>query len=244
MESKVKIECIGCHIQFRDISYIKMIKKTKWYFSCFYSNVILCPECKVIYDHYPHHDSFYLVSKIEKAREVINKKKKVIKFLQPFPNINILMEMAIYENKLRLSEKIQKKYQELNQVYDNYQDIIDGKIILDNPSEAYLDWIDYTKMFQLQMIKERGFQYPEIVLNIYQRASIIFPDNKVFQDLIYVKYNRTGECQVKIGDIVPDVKLWKSTESIGTIRNFITLTHLKDLISNSQPTLLVAGSYT
>ena len=116
------------------------------------------------------------------------------------------------ENELRLSQAVQKRFEEAER------------------SESKTDWIEVATQVQLEVLKE--FNVAESALHAVYRCAA----NKHGLSL-YVKYNRAREGSLKVGAPAPDVSL-VSLKNDGTT----CVQSLLDIQEVDRPLIIVAGS--
>ncbi len=129
-----------------------------------------------------------------------------------------LEEMAIQEEKIRMS----KEYQD---ACSKVKDIPDG-------------WLTVTANVQKQIAKDFGFDDDinnDIAVNDLRRAHETYPNNAIFQNSIYVRNNKANIGNLKVDDIIPNITLH-------TIDNEKIL--LNDIINDNKINVFFGASHT
>ena len=140
-----------------------------------------------------------------------------------YPNEKLLEEMRIEEDKIRQSKEYIDKC-------DKVSDVPNG-------------WLTVTDEMQHELC--RSFGFVDQISNDYacerlRTAHILFPNNEVFKQSLYVKNNKANEGTLKQGDSVPNVEIYGLNKTKTDLVNIITDTDL----SESKPTIIFAGSHT
>ena len=99
-------------------------------------------------------------------------------------------------------------------------------------------WLDVTDKMQKELVKSFGFDDPisnDIACYELRTAHIKYPNNPVFKESIFVKYNKANEGKLKVNDLAPNVKLH-------TLDN--KEIELSMLLESKLPTVIFSGSHT
>ncbi len=99
-------------------------------------------------------------------------------------------------------------------------------------------WLTVTSDIQKSIINKHGFTddiSADIALNMMRSAVHLYPNNPIFQNVLYVKHNLAKKGTLKIGDNI-------SNYDIIDINN---QSHsLYDLVAIEKPSILLMGSHT
>jgi hypothetical protein len=144
--------------------------------------------------------------------------------LRQLKQLEILKLVVQREEQLRLSDEYQQQFKE-----------IEGRLDI--------DWIDIVEQdIQVRVIKEfMGEFLPDCILKealfTLRSASTIYPEEPIFQNVHYVKFNRARLGSFRKGDSLKDVSpLWITPQHSTTL--------FDKLSTNSKPTILFASSLT
>jgi hypothetical protein len=128
------------------------------------------------------------------------------------PAKDAVKAMLRRENELRLSDSVQKALEKESAGEHVYEAL------------------------QQQVAREFGYENEEEGVQVLRSAMSIYGDDPTIREIpLYVKYNRSEQGLLNVGDNIPDVAL--STLNGSSVK-------LSDYMSASRPLVLVAGSYT
>ena len=99
-------------------------------------------------------------------------------------------------------------------------------------------WMRVTAELQSNIAKSFGFVDDishDIAVNHLRIARYLYPNNPVFQTPLYVKHNKAHGGNFAVNDQIPNVELY-THENIKTC--------LYDILHQTQPTVIFAGSHT
>jgi len=141
--------------------------------------------------------------------------RKVVRV--PWLHKDILKQLLIRENELRLCKEIQQEYAEAERRTDT-------------------NWMIVTEKLQLKVLQEFGITNTDEGLYALRTAALAFPDDPEICNIqLYVKYNRTRKGTLIQGDLAPNVTLHKLDNS------FI---NLLQCVRKGIPLVVIGGSYS
>jgi hypothetical protein len=143
-----------------------------------------------------------------------------------------LIEMSREENRLRLDEAFQQRFR------DAYARAAAGP----PPGESLQAWaalsdgtMDIIEEMQKDVVARHGFARGDrLALYELQTAAMQYPDEPVFQESIYIRYNRCGDVDLHAGDAAPNVTL--------TDPDTLAPTTLHDFIDGFAPKAIALGA--
>lgn len=151
----------------------------------------------------------------EEMLEMMFGKPKGIDTLEPAQEKEVVRNMLIRENELRLGAEYQAKYEQAEK------------------SESY-DWMEVTNSLQHQVCEEFGL-CPSYGLQILRNAQYQHPEYKPLAN--YIKFNRARDSKLQAGMEAPDGPLYN-------LKSNLASTTLHTLLEQAPVTLVIAGSYT
>lgn len=140
---------------------------------------------------------------------------------------DVLREMLIKENELRLSNEMQAKFAALE------------------VDTSYQDWLYAVEDMQRELVQSHGFGGKQQARALFELrcAAQLYPEEKEFREIpLYVKYNRAKHCSVRVGSAVPDLPLTQVTLNPDGPPRTSSLREV--CCGNGLPTLVMAGSYS
>ena len=111
-------------------------------------------------------------------------------------------------------------------------------------SSTHEDWLEGTEGLQRGVLTDAGVSTERMAAALYvlRAASQLFPgDAEVQHASLYVRHNRARPGTLKLGDELPDVRLYSLQQSTDGVKEHISL---RAACSGAAPTLLVAGSWS
>jgi len=99
-------------------------------------------------------------------------------------------------------------------------------------------WLDVSDKLQYQIANEFGFIgiNAHIAVNHLRRARILFPNNQIMYQPVYVKHNKANKGINNVGDSVPNIEIYKSREETVFLHELLNV--------NNQKTILIGSSHT
>lgn len=162
-----------------------------------------------------------LETKVNEIDVVENDGKKIPK--------EVLKDMLMKENRLRLSPEVQEIYADRHR----------------NPFKG--DWIAYTYKLQENLVKEFGYgesqEMIEWALVQLRTACVVYPD--LAHIPLYVKYNRARRGELLVGDLAPNIVLKTPYPYPDDINDDVNLLGVAGMAAvNNKPLLICATSWS
>jgi len=137
--------------------------------------------------------------------------------LENKPALDVMIKMLKREDELRLSPEVQ--------------------LLFANPG---FDTIHVASQVQEQVVKEFGYENVEEAVTMIRCAPKLYPESEeVCKIPHYIKFNRSKQGDMKIGDIAPNSNLAFLDGKTTRLHQYIDT-----FMNNGKPIVINAGSYT